>query len=327
MRASPRGLGVVLVLLSMPLVEPGRADEPQPAVGAKTVRVLTIGNSFSNNATTYLGELAAAAGHTLSHRPMHVSGASLEVHWNRIVAHDADPEDPAGLYGARSLRAELRAEPWDFITLQQASIQSHDPATYRPFARRILEVVRQEAPTSTVLMHQTWAYRADDPRFQEENPAAGEPRSREEMHARLTEAYDGVAQELGLGVIPVGDAFHLADSDERRGYEPDGRFDFATARRPTLPDQKHSLHRGWFWEPETLKLDGHHASQAGQYLAAAVWLEALFDQSPVGNAFIPPGLDPAHARFLQEVAHEAVLHRQARGRDARRPRRLAPSGP
>jgi hypothetical protein len=102
----------------MPLVEPGRADEPQPAVGAKTVRVLTIGNSFSNNATTYLGELAAAAGHTLSHRPMHVSGASLEVHWNRIVAHDADPEDPAGLYGARSLRAELRAEPRDLPALR-----------------------------------------------------------------------------------------------------------------------------------------------------------------------------------------------------------------
>jgi hypothetical protein len=328
MNASPRRLGAVLVFLAMSLDKPGQADEPpQSAVRAKTVRLLTIGNSFSNNATAYLGQLAAAAGHTLIHRPMAVSGASLEVHWNRLVAHDADPHDPAGLYGVRNLRAELRADRWDFITLQQASIVSHDPASYRPFAGRLLEVIRQEARTSTVLMHQTWAYRVDDQRFRDETPGVGQPRSRDEMHARLTEAYDGVAQEFGLDVIPVGDAFHLADSDLRWGYEPDGRFDFATARRPMLPDQTHSLHAGWFWGPEHLQLDGRHASQAGKYLAAAVWLEVLFGTNPVGNAFIPPGLDPAHARFLQDVAHQAVMRRTARRRAAGSPASLTTSGP
>lgn len=327
MKASPRGLGVALVLLAVALGEPGRADEPRIAVGGKTVRLLTIGNSFANNATAYLGQFAAAAGHTLIHRPLSSSGASLEAHWRRVVAHDADPHDPAGLYGKRNLRGELRADRWDFVALQQASIESHDPATYRPFASRLLEVVRQEAPSSTTLIHQTWAYRVDDPRFRQEQAAAGEPRSREDMHARLTRAYDDLADELGLAVIPVGDAFHLADSDPRWGYQPDGRFNFATARRPMLPDQAHSLHVGWFWGPEQLKLDGRHASQAGKYLAAAVWLEVLFGTSPVGNAFVPPELDPQHARFLQEVAHQAVMRRQACRADARRPESPATSGP
>jgi len=32
----------------------------------------------------------------------------------------------------------------------------------------------------------------------------------------------------------------------------------------------------------------------------------LFDDSVAGNPFVPPGLDPAYARFLQENAHQAV---------------------
>jgi hypothetical protein len=132
------------------------------------------------------------------------------------------------------------------------------------------------------------------------------------MYEQLTKAYDRVANELGLHVIPVGDAFHLADSDPKWGYKPDTAFDFAKARKPMLPDQTHSLHTGWKWTAEKMTIDGHHASQAGQYLAASVWLEVLFDQNPVGNPFVPPGLDPAYARFLQETAHRAVTQRKAR---------------
>ena len=39
-------------------------------------------------------------------------------------------------------------------------------------------------------------------------------------------------------------------------------------------------------------------------------LEALFDESSVGNTFVPPGLDPSAARALQEIAHRAVAARR-----------------
>ena len=32
----------------------------------------------------------------------------------------------------------------------------------------------------------------------------------------------------------------------------------------------------------------------------------MFADNVVGNAFVPPGVDPAYARFLQETAHQAV---------------------
>jgi len=302
----------VFVLLTVSLLGLGRAEQPA-APKAKTVKLLTIGNSFSGNATSHLGKLAEAAGHTLVHRPMSVGGASLELHWNKVAAHDKDPANPAGLYGARNLRDELRADTWDFITIQQASIKSHDRATYQPFAQQLRAVIVKEAPKAQLLLHQTWAYRVDDPRFKKDKPAAGEPRTRQEMYEQLTKAYDAVAKELGLRVIPVGDAFHLADSDEQWGYKPDARFDFQNAQKPALPDQTHSLHTGWSWgKNDKLGMDGHHASLAGQYLAAAVWLECLFAESPVGNRYVPKGLDAKYARFLQETAHKAVSQRQQR---------------
>jgi hypothetical protein len=112
--------------------------------------------------------------------------------------------------------------------------------------------------------------------------------------------------------IPVGDAFYRADTDPRWGYRPEPMFDAKKARSPELPDQTHSLHTGWRWTKgkdgmDQLAIDGHHASDAGQYLAACVWYEVLFGASVVANPFVPKGVEPAYARFLQDTAHEAVL--------------------
>ena len=53
-------------------------------------------------------------------------------------------------------------------------------------------------------------------------------------------------------------------------------------------------------------MDGHHANTAGEYLGACVWYEVLFGRSAVENSFVPKGLDPTYAKFLQETAHRAV---------------------
>src|SRR5262249_27624094 len=143
----------------------------------------------------------------------------------------------------------LLAEPWDVITIQQASILSHDLSTYRPYARQLRDVIKRYAPQAEVLVHQTWAYRRDDPRFaaRAPRPGDGQPTDQQAMYRGLTHAYETIAAELGARPIPVGDAFHRADTDPLWGYEPDTKFDFKTAQRPALPDQTHSLHVGWQW--------------------------------------------------------------------------------
>lgn len=284
---------------------------------AKTLRLLTVGNSFSQNATRHLDGLAKAGGHTLIHRPIVVGGASLELHAEKARQHAADPQAKAGRYSnGRSLAEMLREDRWDVVTIQQASIKSHDPATYQPFAGQLRDLIAAEAPQARLHVHQTWAYRSDDPRFSRPSGKPGEPASELAMHQGLTAAYTALAKALEAPLLPVGDAFHLATLDPRWRFQPDPGFDPKQAKPGEVPPQKHSLHVGWIWrQPKgggraQLVMDGHHANLAGEYLGACVWYEVLFGDSAVGSAFVPKGLDPAFARFLQETAHRAVLERR-----------------
>src|SRR3981189_1692091 len=91
------------LLILVPLLPVGLARVQPPTPGkTKTVRLLTVGNSFSQNATRYLGDLVKARGHTLIHRPLAIGGASMEVHWTKAQLHEKDPNDPRGLYGKKS---------------------------------------------------------------------------------------------------------------------------------------------------------------------------------------------------------------------------------
>ena len=293
-----------------------RAEEKKAPV--TTVRLLTVGNSFSANATKYLGDLAKAGGKNLIHRPLVIGGASMAVHLEKAQLNDKEPQNPKGLYtGKKSLKESLQMEPWDVITIQQASIKSHDLANYRPSAEQLRDYIKQYAPKSEILVHQTWEYRVDDPRFTKPNPKTDPngPKTQQEMYDGLTNAYNTIAKELGgLRIIPTGDAFHLADNDAAWKFQPDTSFDPKTAKQPELPNQKHSLHMGWQWKKgkdgkTTLAMDGHHANTAGEYLGACVFYEVLFKESAVGNKFAPKGISPENAKYLQETAHKAVAAR------------------
>lgn len=310
--------GFPLILLVAASLLAGRSTQAQdtPASGpGKTARLLTVGNSFSQNATNMLDGIVKADGQTLIHHRCVIGGSGFAQHWERVEKHAKDPADKAGRYDSgKSLLDELKAEPWDVITIQQASIRSHNVETYRPSAKQLCEFIRQHAPDSEVVLHQTWAYRSDDRRFAPKTASAAkaaEPKTREEMYAGLNSAYRTIAEELGVRRIPVGDAFHLADSDPQWGFKPDAKFDFAGAEPKKLPDQTHSLHVGWSWSKDkdgkpVLAMDGHHANAWGSYLGACVFFEFLFDRSVVGNKFAPPNLPKEDVRFLQETAHRAV---------------------
>jgi hypothetical protein len=185
-------------------------------------------------------------------------------------------------------------------------------ATYRPFAKELADYIHANSPGAKLLLHETWEYRVDDPRFSAKAPAAGEPKSQDEMYAGLSNAYRSIGKELGATLIPVGDAFHLANRDPHWGYRaPAAPFDAKAAKQGELPEQTHSLNVGWSWKKGkngkiALGMDGHHANAAGEYLGACVWYEVIFGKSVEGNAFVPNGLDPEYAKFLRQTAHRAV---------------------
>lgn len=302
----------------------------------RSVRLLAIGNSFSANVLRELPALAKAGGRNLEFGHCMFGGARLQQHWARVEASARDPKDKKQLYaGNLTLRETLAQKPWDVVTIQQYSFISHDPATYRPHADKLVGLIREVAPQAAILMHETWAYRSDDPRFvavakeqeSESNQAekAGvasstpaEMRSSADMHRLVAAAYRGVAKDLGLGLIPVGDAFALVEADPVWGFTADPAWNPATAVAPALPDQRNSLHGGWYWKKKdgkpvldkdgkpVLGYDGHHANKAGEYLGACVWYEILFQASPVGVPYRPESMSAEQALFLQETAHRVA---------------------
>lgn len=178
----------------------------------------------------------------------------------------------------------------------------------------LVDYIKKYAPKSKIIVHQTWAYRVDDPRFKVAEPKPGEPKTQREMYDGLTNAYNTIAKDLGLLIVPVGDAFIAADTDAKWGYRVDESWAAKTAKPKQLPNQTYSLHVGWRWSTKngktTLGMDGHHANTAGEYLGGCVFYEFLFG-NVVGNKFRAPGLDAGYARFLQETAHAAVAKRRS----------------
>jgi hypothetical protein len=275
--------------------------------GARTLRLFVVGNSFSNNATRFLPELAKAGGHELIMGRAQTGGCSFERHWNAVEANLANADDPKGrIYGGKSLHDHISQGTWDVITVQQYSLHSPDVATYRPYAAKLHAHLGKIQPGAEIVVHQTWAYRADAARFGQIAPGqhAG---SQREMWEKSRAAYWQIAREIGARVIPTGDAFWRVDSNPRWGYRPDATFDLKTAQHPALPAQRNSLHVGYRWNAEKkLGMDANHANVAGEYLGALVWYAFLFDESPEKLAFVPRGIAPDFAAHLRTVAWQTV---------------------
>lgn len=299
---------IFITALLLLLIPTGcRKQEPQ------TVRLLTVGNSFADNALTYLPQIVEASGNILIYERANLGGCSLKRHWDHAAKYQADSNDPEGSpYSDEnySLMQLLRKDAWDFITIQQVSWESHDLKTYDPYVIDLCQYISDEKPEARIMAHQIWSYRIDDPRFIPENKGK-EPHTQQIMWKQVRKAYHHIAEELNLGILPSGDAMYLADSNPQWGYKADRSFDPEQAKYPEIPDQTHSLHTGWYWnkrpdETYQLNMDGHHANKTGEYLLGCVWFEVFYEQSVVGNAFYPEHLDAKYARFLQQTAHKAV---------------------
>jgi len=272
----------------------------------KPLRLFLIGNSFSQNASTYLPIIAKEAGKALEIGRAEIGGCSLERHWRHVEKAEANPKDPEGKpYKGKSLRMLLSEGVWDVITLQQNSLASTDVNSYQPYASQLYKYIKSIQPNAKIVFHQTWAYRSDAKVFGHIKGAAS-TKNHEEMWEKSRAAYHTIAKELNTAIFPVGDAFHKVVTDKEYAYKKDEKFDFTKPVYPQLPNQDNSLHSGYFWNNKNFTLDANHAGEAGKYLGSLVWYACLFDASPKSVKFIPEKVSPEFAKHLKKVAAKAV---------------------
>ncbi|GAB4026116.1 DUF4886 domain-containing protein [Spirosoma gilvum] len=300
------GQYVFILFVFLLSVDTAFPQSPTANRGEKSLRLFMIGNSFSQNASKYLPELSKEGGHTLIIGRAELGGAPLQRHWEHAEAAERNPDDPKGKpYGGKSLKTLLSDGTWDVVTIQQASILSGDVDTYRPYARKLYDYVKKLQPNAVVVFHQTWAYRSDSKDFS--RIANGDSaKNARQMWEKSRAAYHTVADELNIPIIPNGDAFWQINASRKWGYRPDADFNASQAQSPTLPNQTHSLHVGYFWNNGKLAFDSHHANAAGCYLGGLVWYGFLFNESPKRLTFVPAEVDKAFARRLRKTAWSTV---------------------
>jgi hypothetical protein len=276
-----------------------------------SLRLFLIGNSFSQNATRYLPQLAQEGGHPLVIGRAEIGGASMQRHWDAVEAAMRDTSDPKGKpYKGQSLRMLLSEGRWDVVTIQQASILSGDVNTYRPYAKKLYDFIKSLQPNAKIVLHETWAYRSDDDSMG--NIRANQrAASAKEMYDSLANAYRTIAKELNIEMIPNGDAFNNVSTGGTFSFKKDITYNYTQPAHPKLPNQAYSLHTGYSWDREQkLNFDSHHASIAGCYLGGLVWYTFLFKESPVKLKFKPTEVPADFAEYLKKTAAKTVLQKQ-----------------
>lgn len=247
------------------------------------IRILSIGNSFSTDATRYLWEIASAMGCEVETVNLYIGGCSLYTHVKHLRSGArAYSYERNGCHMAEeaSIPETLKAGPWDFVTLQQASHYSGLPQTYHPFLEELADYIKAVAPGAKILMHQTWSY---DP----ESTHDGFPTYNMDsafMYQAVKAAYAEAAASIGCDLIPVGDAVEAARKDPMF----------------TPGSGKYPMNR-----------DGFHLSVPyGRYLAALVWCEKLLKLDVREDTYIPVTRDGAAnveaLQVLRGIAHSIV---------------------
>lgn len=248
-----------------------------------TIRVLAIGNSFSEDAVeNYLYDLGKNKEIVFIIANMYIGSCSLETHWNNAQNNSA-------AYSFRKINAEgiksttqnvtllqgLTNEKWDYISFQQNSGNSGMLNTYFPYLSNLLAYAKTKATNENVkyMFHQTWAYASNSTH----SDFAKYGNNQETMYNAIISTVTQATAEAGINiVVPSGTAVQ------------NGRSSFLG---------------------DTFCRDGYHLNLGmGRFTAACTWFEILTGLSVLNNDFIPSSVTKTESGIVKEAAHNAVLN-------------------
>lgn len=245
-----------------------------------TVRILSIGNSFSDDSVEeHLYDIATAAGKTLIIGNMSIGGCSLEKHYincseNRTAYRYSKRTADGVKTHTKNVRMEtvLADEDWDYIAIQQQSGRSGIYETWEAHLPLLMEYLRGKVSKDVVfLLHQTWAYDKES----KNKDFIRYDKNQDKMYKSIRDAVSKAAKLTGVKeIIPSGTAIQ-------------------NARTTPLVS--------------TITRDGYHMHKPiGRYTISCTWFEKIFDTNVIGNTYIPKGMTPEQAAYAQKAAHAAV---------------------
>ena len=281
LKALKGGRAVILVYLAECEQVSARASVEVAHEGDGVLRILAIGNSFSQDAVEqYLYELFRNDGQEVIIGNLYIGGCDLQKHFNNISADKAAYEYRKIVKGQKtnrknvSISEALADENWDYVSLQQASGLSGKYETCSPYLPEILNYVRSRSRSDVkMIWHSTWAYsrtsdHADFPKYGNDQMT---------MYAAISDVakkvMDNPAYSFDL-LVPSGTAVQ-------------------NGRTSSLGD--------------TFNRDGYHLETTfGRYTAACTWYEAISGKNAEDNGYAPSSVNADKRRIARSAAHNAV---------------------
>lgn len=213
------------------------------------MKILSIGNSFSEDAHRWLNSLAASQGVDIQTANLYIGGCSLETHWINEKENNAFYDYQVNGNDAEekiSINEALHRDDWDIVTLQQVSDLSGITESYEPYISELFAKVKTVLPNAEIYLHRTWAYEIDT----EHTGFANYGCNQQEMYLKIQQATKAVAQKLNVKIIPTGDIVQAL-----RENEPE--FDYRNGG-------------------VSLCRDGYHLTyDIGRFAASATWFVTL----------------------------------------------------
>ncbi len=128
------------------------------------LKILTIGNSFSDDTMQYVYHIAQSLGvESISLGNLYIGGCSLNTHAENARANKGAYEYRTNTSGTWTTAAgykmssAIKAQNWDFISLQQASGSSGIESTYAQLDY-LINYVQSLCPDAKIVWNMTWAY-------------------------------------------------------------------------------------------------------------------------------------------------------------------------
>lgn len=243
------------------------------------MKILAIGNSFSDDSMEYLyGILSAFGENEIVLGNLYIPGCSMSRHVNCAQNTAPEYEFRTNTNGSWSTQVNytsqdaLRLIDWDVVTVQQASNDSGLPETFSVLPQLLDFVDSVTAVKPKILWNMTWAYQKDS------------------THAHFYK-YDHDQKKMYDAIIATVKQCVLT-SDRIQAIIPVGTA-IQNARSSSFGD--------------TFTRDGFHLSiPFGRYIAGLTWARTLLGKSVEKITYAPDGVDEKMRLVAVESVENAI---------------------
>lgn len=132
------------------------------AIEGSSLKVVYIGNSFSQNATEYIYNVLTNLGYSdFKFGIAYIGGCNLETHLSNLKTNNSAYRYQVCVangrqeIGTKTLYDILTSERWDYVIMQQQSSKTGDASTYED-VYEIINYCKKYCPKASFGWHMTW---------------------------------------------------------------------------------------------------------------------------------------------------------------------------